>query len=90
VIRLACLTEHRTDDEQRALVSWAWRCDVDNNKQTTVNMARWKKGWKPLDLVSLVMESRVHEGKDREVPPPKGWADRWERWARDEHLMVKR
>lgn len=87
VIRLACLTECRSDQEQRALISLAWRCDVEHNKLTTTNRALKQPGWEPQDLVSLVRASRVLEDGDREVPAPKGWEKRWESWTREMALL---
>lgn len=37
VIELACLTEDRSDNEQRALLRMALRCDLDSNKLTVTN-----------------------------------------------------
>lgn len=88
VVRLACLTEHRTDQEQRALLAIAWRCDMENNRQTVTNRARRRPGWEPQDLVSVVDATRVLEDGQRDVPVPKGWVETWERWARDEHLWA--
>lgn len=39
VVRLACLTEERTRDEQRALLSLAWAIDRSRMKQTVTNSA---------------------------------------------------
>jgi len=89
VVRLACLVECRSDEEQRALIATAWRCDMEHNRQTTTNRARRKPGWKPQDLVFIVQETRVLEDGQHEVPCPKGWAARWARWHRDDPFMVE-
>lgn len=81
VIRLASMTEDRTDAEQRALVELAWACDVEHNKHTAVAINRRGPGWKPQDLVSLVLYSRVLETGQREIPAPKNWRRRWQTWA---------
>lgn len=78
VIRLACLTEDRTDAEQRALISYAWRCDIDHNADTVENRGRGprsKPGFELQDLVTEVVETR--EPGQRGGGLPKGWADRW-------------
>lgn len=82
VIRLACQIESRTNAEQKALVALAWRCDVEHNQQTTTNTALRQPGYQQQNLVSQVLDSRVCEDGDREVPPPKGWEKRWATWAR--------
>lgn len=85
VIRLACLTESRTNAEQRALIAWAWDCDVEHNKNTTPNRRQRAANWTPQDLVSLVISSRDLDPSDgdREVPSPKRWAERWAMWQRE-------
>ena len=83
VIRLACLTEHRTDAEQRALIDTAWRCDVTNNALTATAINRRRRDWRPTDLVGLVMESRVLVDDDKPIPPPKARDRRWQTWERE-------
>lgn len=83
VIRIACLTECRTNAEQRALIALAWSCDVEHNKLTVTNRALKQPDWTPQDLVTLVLDSRVEDDGDRFVPAPKGWAKRWASWERD-------
>ncbi len=91
IIRLACLTEHRGDDEQRALINMAWRCDVTHN-QLTVNGLRARRAagdkWEWWDLTALVNETRTLIDDDKPIPPPKGRAKRWETWRR-EGAMVR-
>lgn len=80
VIRLACLTEHRSNVEQRALMALAWDCDRANNKNTATNRARQSPTWRPFDLVSLVDQTRVLEDDDKPVPLPKNWEKQWNTW----------
>ena len=88
VVRLACLTEDRTDGEQRALIEVAWRLDIEHNALVVTNRKRETDGWEPWDLVSLVMDTRVLGAADREVPPPKTRERRWQTWRR-EGAMVR-
>jgi hypothetical protein len=85
VIRLACLAEHRTNAEQRALIAAAWACDVEHNRDTVTNRARREPGWQPQDLVSLVVGSRRLDPDDGDWPVavPKGRAKRWATWGYD-------
>lgn len=78
IIELACLTEDRTDAEQRALIDFAWRCDVEHNQNTITNRERRKPGFELQDLVTIVMETRDRD--QRVLAPPKGWEKRWELW----------
>lgn len=78
IIDLACLTEDRTDHEQRALIDFAWRCDVEHNQHTTGNPYRGKPGFAFQDLVSQVMRTR--DSDQRVLAPPKGWEKRWAMW----------
>lgn len=75
MVRLACLTEDRTDAEQSALLAVASRVDREHNRMT-VGTRTWGPGWslqRPLsDLVSLAMDTRVLGDDDEEVGPPKG------------------
>lgn len=80
IIRLACLIEHRTDSEQRALIGWAWDCDRAHNRDTTANKARHAPGFELWDLVTLVDSTRVLEAGDRPVPIPARWAETRKRW----------
>lgn len=89
VIHLACLTEDRTDREQRALIAIAWRCDQEHNRQTSHNPARRKPSFRMQNLTALVNDSRLHDRDDRVVPMPKGWGARWDRWARDEPSLSR-
>lgn len=41
VLRLAILTEDRTNQEQKALLSFAERLDKDLNRNTVTNKAMW-------------------------------------------------
>lgn len=83
VIRLACLTEDRTDADQRALINMAWRCDVTHNQLTVTALARRGTDWEPWDLTGFVMDSRVLDDDDRVIPAPKARDKRWETWARE-------
>lgn len=80
VIRLACLTEERSDAEQRALVNLAWRCDVAHNQHTGPAISRRDDKWEPSDLVGLVLATRVLGDGDSDIPPPKTWQRRWSTW----------
>lgn len=84
VIRLACLIEDRTDDEQRALIAWAWTCDREHNKDTTTNVARRASDWQLQDLVMVVHETRVLGEGHKHVGPPPRWNETWDRWRRPE------
>ena len=82
VVRLACLTEHRDSDEQRALLAVAARVESELNKSTTRNMtARW--GQPASTLTDLVEDTYVPEG--RRVSLPKATREklvrRRERWV---------
>lgn len=80
VIRLACLSEDRSDQEQRALIALAWESDRAHNRNTVSNRGRWLPGWEPQDLVSHVLASRIFSGGERFVPPPKNWERVWALW----------
>lgn len=78
VIRLACLTEDRTDAEQRALLDFAWKCDVEHNQNTTGNREREKPDFVLQDLVNEVVETR--DPGQRALALPKGRDRRWVLW----------
>lgn len=68
VVRLACLTEDRTDGEQRALLNRAFELDCEHNKNVGGNHAVWGDHAgsvkavpvrPPLDLVALVDGTRL-------------------------------
>lgn len=93
VLRLACLTECRTDAEQRALLATAYRVDTDINRCMTnnrtmwasLNRAPWMYRLKPLSrMVELVEQTRVLEDGDKVVQlPPKqreSLAKRFKEW----------
>lgn len=90
VVHLACLTADRTDPEQRALLAVAWECDKHHNQQTSGNRARRRPDWQPQDLVTETTTTRNVDPDAGEHPiaAPKGWADTWARWTRDEPLMA--
>jgi hypothetical protein len=81
VIGLACLTEDRTDAEQRALIAWAWDCDVKHNANVVTNKERSKPGFALQDLVSIVQESRLLQDGQHEVKNPNRWKERWLIWT---------
>ena len=83
VVALACETESRTDNEQRALIALAWECDCEHNKLTSTNRARRKADFEMWDLVSLVDSTRYLDEGDADIPMPKNWNDRWARWVRE-------
>lgn len=94
VIRLACLTEDRDPDEQRALLRLAVRCDTEWNAPTVTNTATWGRDqegrWylrRPLlHLADEVRSTRVLCDGARPVDLPSAQvakeAKRHERWAR--------
>lgn len=68
VVRLACLTEDRDSDEQRALLAVAASVESELNKSTTRNMqARW--GLPASTLTDLVDETYQPEGRRVNLPP---------------------
>jgi len=67
VLGLACLTESRTDAEQKALLRVAKKLDRDLTKQTITN-----RHPKPAHWVDEVMFSRVLYDDDKPVALPKG------------------
>ena len=83
IIRLACDIEDRADDEQRALMAWAWDCDKAHNKNTVTNRARRGEEWEAQDLVSLVHSTRVLVNDEKPVPLPKNWDKQWAVWERE-------
>ena len=80
VVRLACLVDHRSDAEQRALIAVAWRCDVEHNQNTTANRARRQPGFALQDLVGEALDSREMGDGDRTVRAPEGRERRWQVW----------
>lgn len=89
VIEIACETQHRTDREQRALIALAWECDKANNRHTATNTAARRDGWKPSNLVALVMATRWLSEGDRDVPAPNRWAETWHRWDEEMPAWLK-
>lgn len=83
VINLACLTEDRSDDEQRALIACAWDCDREHNKNTTNNRERRKPGFRLQNLVELADTTRDIQDSQKKIPPPKRWAETWKRWREE-------
>lgn len=65
VLRFACLTEDRTDVEQRSLLALAFAADIEHNRATTTNR-RFRVG-EPSDLVGLVDSSRELQPDDKRV-----------------------
>lgn len=89
VIRLACETEDRTDEEQRALLDLAWKCDQEHNQNTTVNFYRRDRrtGEDRADFVLQDLVTRVEATRDRDqrvLTKPNRWEATWERWERGE------
>lgn len=70
VIRLACLTEDRSDAEQKALLRIADRVDFEHNKNT-VGGASTKDGWEPSFLYDEVQSSRCLVDNQKHVELPK-------------------
>jgi hypothetical protein len=83
VVELACLTEARSDDEQRALVAVAWRCDQEHNRDTVTNRARRDPEFKLWDVTSYAVSSRELDpgNGDHRITEPAGWSRAWARWA---------
>ena len=83
VIELACLTEDRSDAEQRALLASAVRCDNEANKLTTGNrrdgpawrLHREVEGTRELvdSQKAVVLKAEVRAKLDRR-------ADNWDRF----------
>lgn len=82
---LACLIQSRTNDEQRALIAWAWTCDREHNKLTSGNAGAYEEPW---NLVGHVHDTRVLEEGDKLVPTPKRWGETWETWKRERPAWI--
>jgi hypothetical protein len=60
VLRLAMLTEDRTDREQKAMLRVADRLDFEHNRATVMNeRAQEAEGWQPSFLYDEVQATRV-------------------------------
>lgn len=84
VIELACLTEHRSNAEQDALLRFAAKTDAAANRLTTTNH-RTGPAWR---LYRTVEATRVLYDDDKPRVVSKTLdkldvqADRWDRWHR--------
>ena len=76
VVRLACMTEDRTDAEQRALVRVAAKLDREVNRVTPGNPT-WNGDWwqaRPLSVLAQEAdETRVLDEGHHPVPVPPSW-----------------
>ena len=70
VVRLACLTEDRSDAEQKALLRVADRLDFEHNKATTGSPSA-KPGFEPSFLYDEVQATRSLVDQQRHVELPK-------------------
>jgi hypothetical protein len=77
VIELACLTEDRSDNEQRALLRTAMRADNEANKLTVTNgRDRTEPAWR---LLSLVYSTRELVDDQKAVSLKPIEEERWEK-----------
>lgn len=67
VVELACLTQDRTNDEQRALLRVAAKVDAERRKETTTNPPEWRVA--PY-LEQMADDTRVLDEGQRRVTPP--------------------
>lgn len=85
VVRLACLTEDRDSQEQRALIDTAFRADLDRARMTALRLARGDS--RPPELVALVVETYRPESGRRIEPTAaqerqlRRASEKWERCA---------
>lgn len=78
VVRLATLTEDRTDAEQRALLRVAFRVDMELNSCTSRNFEA-RRGMRSSRLLREVLDTRELVDAQREVLLPD---KDWQRWLR--------
>lgn len=67
VVELACVTEDRTNDEQRALLRVAAKVDAERRKETVTNPPEWRV--QPY-LEQLADTTRMLDEGQRRIKPP--------------------
>lgn len=81
VIELACLTEDRTDAEQRSLLALAMKADNEANRLTTTNSRpRTEPAWR---LLSLVYSTRELVDDQKPVFLKADMEDRWDKRVKE-------